>query len=293
MADSVSGKKMSEYPSVDVLPSEQKSTYLGNASIVAVGEKTPGGDKENYRVPLSEIGGGGGGSLPDPPSKNDQVLTYDLGSSTSKWADPTLDLNLAKLEELQTVAPLRGGGTGSQFNYITLGYDSTLRLVEDQPRDRLGVKNPVPDPGTDLHRGDVLTVNDSDEIVWGAGGGGGGSIVIAKVVLQDADDEEYSLNFISGTHTVKQLYNLINDGTAIVNVQLTILNVDGYAQEVHLLTAGATRNGESHNVYMVGAGGSGSYTSSETAELLGWWDEGEEAGQWHYLNTTQILYPEG
>lgn len=39
---------------------------------------------------------------------------------------------------------------------------------------KLGVTHPVPDPGTNAHRGHVLTVDNSDEIVWAAPQGGGG-----------------------------------------------------------------------------------------------------------------------
>lgn len=233
--------------------------------------------------------------IPDfPPSysMDKGILTCNVTAKNIEWENVD---HYTVIDRMYIDEPLSGGQSGGIISPVGLAHDNTLELLGDpqypNERKKLSVKNAVPDPGTNQHRGDVLKVNDSDEIVWGAGGGGA-SIVIAKVVLQDADDEDYSLNFISETHTVKQLYNLINDGTAIVNVQLTILNVDGYVQEVHLLTAGATRDGESHNVYMVGAGGSGSYTSGETAELLGWWNEGEEAGQWYYLNSTHILYPE-
>ena len=233
--------------------------------------------------------------IPDfPPSysMDKGILTCNVTAKNIEWENVD---HYTVIDRKYIVEPLSGGQSGGIISPVGLAYDNTLKLLGDpqypNERKKLSVKNAVPDPGTNQHRGDVLKVNDSDEIVWGAGGGGA-SIVIAKVVLQEPEDGGSGLNFVSGTHTVKQLYDLINSGTAIVNVQLTIRNDGGYDQEVHLLTAGTTRGGEDYNVYMIGAGGSGSYTSGETAQLLGWWNDEDEAGQWHYLNETVILYPE-
>ena len=108
-----------------------------------------------------------GSGLPNPPEFDGTVLTYDKSRNEPLWS-----YDYIKGDNIRTSAPLTGGGSGSVFNYIGLGYDSTLKLVSNpsQPnaRDLLGVTNPVPSPGTNQHRGDVLKVNSSDQPEWGA-----------------------------------------------------------------------------------------------------------------------------
>jgi len=143
----------------------------------------------------------------------------------------------------------------------------------------------------------VLTVTGShgDAVEWvtPGGGGGGGNIVIAKVILQDADDE-YSLNFISGTHTVKQIYEFINAGETVVNVQVTILNVDNSTSEIDMLSCCSIKPGMGiHDVFLLGAAGSGSFSENrDTAMLIGSWYDDTDDGTWSNFNNTPINSPE-
>lgn len=85
MSDNAVFKKISEYPSVGELSTEQKEAYLNSAEILSIGSTSVGADLTNYRIPLSDIGGGGGGG--------DDVVYVDLGDietgipvgQTSKW----------------------------------------------------------------------------------------------------------------------------------------------------------------------------------------------------------------
>jgi hypothetical protein len=142
----------------------------------------------------------------------------------------------------------------------------------------------------------VLTVTGShaDDVEWVTpGGGGGGNIVIAKVVLQDAGDDS-TLNFVSGTHTVKQIYDLINAGETVVNVQVTILYADNSISEIDMLSGCSIKPGmDIHDVFILGAAGSGSFSmDTNTAMLIGSWpDEGIEDGNWTNFNFTPINPP--
>lgn len=84
MSDTIVGRKMSDYPSIEGLSEEQKSAYLDSAEIVAIGSTGLGSSTENYRVPLAEIGS----KLPDTAGHTSgEVLT--IGSSDDVvWAAP-------------------------------------------------------------------------------------------------------------------------------------------------------------------------------------------------------------
>ena len=84
MSDNAVFKKISEYPSVEDLSTDQKEAYLNSAEILSIGSTSVGADLTNYRIPLSDIGGGGGG---------DDNVYVDLGDietgisvgQTEKW----------------------------------------------------------------------------------------------------------------------------------------------------------------------------------------------------------------
>ena len=161
----IAGHKMSEYTSVDTLTPEQKSAFLDSAAVTVFGtDPEDASAKANYSVPLSEI-------TPSPavPTKlsdlTDDITTSEYSASGTAPVDGTAVA--AALGGLATVA--------STGNYSDLNGVPTIPTAGglagdglEEASGKLKVVTKVPSPGTNEHRGDVLTVDDSDQVVWDA-----------------------------------------------------------------------------------------------------------------------------
>lgn len=93
MAENVTGKKMSDYPNVNdtsKVSAAQKEAFMADAVVVGVGSKPSGQTgKVNYGIPLSEIGGGGGGSdIPElPPDAADRDYVLGIKNGKLDWVE--------------------------------------------------------------------------------------------------------------------------------------------------------------------------------------------------------------
>jgi hypothetical protein len=248
MADEIHGQQMSDYTDIDQasdLTSTEKEYYKANARVTTFGKVDNGVStpNSNYNIPLSEISGdslptiesGDAGKvltvnanedgvhwdtvdvLPEIDEERDfqKVLTVAQGGNL-EWSDvdiPTykadyplyevgyqqfglyynkdqFELGGTNNNELTLTNPVPAPGTNNRGKVLTV--DESDEVVWDTiptsptytagtgldiTSNTISVTLPVPDPGTDQHRGHVLTVNDSDDsIKWAApqGGGGGG-----------------------------------------------------------------------------------------------------------------------
>lgn len=86
MSDNVVFKKISEYPSVEELSTDQKETYLNSAQILSIGSTSVGADLTNYRIPLSDIGGGSSSDLP-PITPSDEGKFLKVESGAAAWGE--------------------------------------------------------------------------------------------------------------------------------------------------------------------------------------------------------------
>ena len=159
------GKKMSQYTSVDTLTPEKKSAFLGSAEVTVFGtDPEDANAKANYSVPLSEI-------TPSPavPTKlsdlTDDITTSEYSASGTAPVDGTAVA--AALGGLATVA--------STGNYSDLNGVPTIPTASglagdglEEASGKLKVVTKVPSPGTNVHRGHVLKVDNSDAVVWDA-----------------------------------------------------------------------------------------------------------------------------
>lgn len=121
---------MSEYTPFSELTSEEKATYLGNASVTTFGAKVSEGDNINVNIPLSTL-------VPSAPVSD---VTVNGSSVVS---------NGVAVVTVPTATGLAGDG-----------------LSVNGSTGKLDVSNKVPAPTATTDRGKVLTVNSSDEVVW-------------------------------------------------------------------------------------------------------------------------------
>lgn len=184
MADEIRGQRMSEYTDIDQaseLSSTEKAYYKANARVTTFGKVDNGVStpNSNYNIPLSEIAGE---ALP-PIESGDayKVLTVNPNEDGAHWDTVDVDV-LPEIEsgDANKILRVNSNATGVEWdveesyypeNPITGdGYHIGLNYDEDHfsvvQTNGLTLKNPVPAPGT-THRGEFLTVNNSDEIVWG------------------------------------------------------------------------------------------------------------------------------
>ena len=294
---------MSDYTDIDAssLSAGEKAYYKEHAKITTFG-KTGDNDavNSNYNVPLSEIAGS---ALPpyDQSTSSDEGKVLVVKDMAASWKQyPNSD---------NYNTPISGGIFASgEFKPIKLHYDNTLTLVTDaehpQYNKNLSVAHPVPDPGTNLHRGDVLMVDSSsDDIVWAQapGGGGGyepgtdsalvtsGSYIYVhkdgKTVKTNVNDE-LVVNYGDGLHYDDISDKLVVDcydsgGLAFESYStgkaLKVKGGDGIdvgSSGVKISTVGAndgdvlTYNGTTHKVGWATGGGGGGGSSSYTVTTL-------------------------
>lgn len=130
MADEIQGKKMSEYTTLNELTQQEQVTYLSNAAVTTFGKTSPSGENTNVNVPLSAI-------KPDVPVTD---VTVDGVSVVANG------VAAITTPSIPTAADLAGNGLNANGS-------------------KLDVATRVPAPGVgDV--GKVLTVDDSDAIVW-------------------------------------------------------------------------------------------------------------------------------
>ena len=293
MADEIVGQKMSDYTDIDEssLTAGEKAYYKEHAKVTTFG-KTGDNDavNSNYNVPLSEIAGS---ALPpyDQSTSSDEGKVLVVNDMEASWKQyPSSD---------NYNTPISGGIFASgEFKPVKLHYDNTLTLVTDaehpQYNKNLSVAHPVPDPGTNVHRGDVLMVdNSSDDIVWAPAPGGGGYepgtdsalVTSGSYVYVNKDDKtvttnvngELAINYGDGLH-----YDDISDKLVVDCYDSGGLAFESYStgkslkvkagngidvgsSGVKISTDGAndgdvlTYNGTTHTVGWA-AGGGGGYT---------------------------------
>lgn len=122
--------------------------------------------------------------------------TVDLSNYYTKGqADTAIETAIDSIAPVQN-SVLYGGGSGGYNKRMDLLYDNTLTKVSGANGYELKVAVPVPSPGINAHRGEVLTVNNSDEAVWAAPqGGGGGSSLPAYT-----SDDDCAVLAVNSTH---------------------------------------------------------------------------------------------
>lgn len=105
MSDNAVFKKISEYPSVDELSTDQKEAYLNSAEILSIGSTSVGADLTNYRIPLSDIGGGGSSDLP-PITPSDEGKFLKVESGAAAWGEGGGDVGTVTID------------LGNYYNYV-------------------------------------------------------------------------------------------------------------------------------------------------------------------------------
>lgn len=143
MADEIHGQKMSDYTPLSDLTQAEQETYLANAAVTTYGKTSVGGANTNVNVPLSAI-------KPDVP-----VTDVLVGGSS------VVSNGVAIIQKYSADYPIMN--TGYEFS---LDYNHDQFTIAGDNNTELTLTNPVPPPGDNAHRGEFLTVNNSDEIVW-------------------------------------------------------------------------------------------------------------------------------
>lgn len=143
MADEIHGQKMSDYTPLSDLTQAEQETYLANAAVTTYGKTSVGGANTNVNVPLSAI-------KPDVP-----VTDVQVGGSS------VVSNGVAIIQKYSADYPIMN--TGYEFS---LDYNHDQFTIAGDNNTELTLTNPVPPPGDNAHRGEFLTVNNSDEIVW-------------------------------------------------------------------------------------------------------------------------------
>ena len=149
MADS--GTKMSSFQE---LSSSEKTYFFGEGEgrIAAIGRVAQGGEIVNRLID------------PDDLKQNIPVTDVTVGGTS------VLNNSVAEIDAIPSASSLAGTGLS----------ESSGKLV---------ISLPVPSPGTNEHRGDVLTVDNNDQPVWqaphGSGGGSKSIIVVENPTIID------------------------------------------------------------------------------------------------------------
>ena len=188
------GQKMSDYPLLSTLTQEERETYMQNVAMTTFGTKDNTGTKINVNVPLSAIvptvpvtdvtvGGtsvlnNGVAEVPAIPDAASLADGTSITASNGKLSAsiPVTDVTVGNntvVENGVAIIPKYYG----QNPIMNNGYNFSLSYNNDQfelagtNNTELTLTNPVPPPGDNEHRGQVLTVNDTDEVVWAASNG--------------------------------------------------------------------------------------------------------------------------
>lgn len=211
------GQRMSDYTPLEDLTQAEQETYLANAAVTTYGKTSVGGANTNVNVPLSAI-------KPDVPVTDVTVGGNSVVSNgvaiipkyygqypiMNNGYEFSLDYNAEQFElagtnntELTLTNPVPPPGENAHRGEYLKVDDNSDDLVWDTiptaptytagtgidiTSNTISVTRPVPDPGTNEHRGHVLTVNNSDDsIEWAApqGGGGGGSDPFSDIAEWD------------------------------------------------------------------------------------------------------------
>jgi hypothetical protein len=143
MADEIHGQKMSDYTKLNELTQAEQETYLANAAVTTYGKTSDDGNNTNVNVPLSAI-------KPDVP-----VTDVTVGGNS------VVSNGVAIIPKYSADYPIVNNGYA-----FSLDYNNTQFKIAGTNYTELTLTNPVPAPGTNQNRGKVLTVNDSDAIVW-------------------------------------------------------------------------------------------------------------------------------
>lgn len=166
------GQSIGNYPDykADKTP-EQIDVFTNSAKIPVAGKYDASSETmETKTVTLVDVIGGGVDPATDGglETKGGKLQLKDIDTS-SNFDIPYRTANGIKWKAAPAV--YRGDGIAVEGSG---GYTVSARLTEngglefDNEVSGKGIKvsNPVPDPGTNEHRGQVLTVNSSDQVVW-------------------------------------------------------------------------------------------------------------------------------
>ena len=170
------------------LANNEKDYFMGDGqgAVVTVGKVEQGGDNVNRLVKLSDLA----------PAESVSDVTVGGTSVVSN--------GVAAVPAVPSASTL--AGTGLTAN-----------------NGALDVSIPVPSAGTNEHRGDVLTVDNTDQVVWAApqGGGGGGYTVynVTKTVsdltpYEESEQTVYALDINVSNHGIYFLDIQTIDGSA-------------------------------------------------------------------------------
>ncbi len=191
-----SGKTIDQLDPYSELTTAQKTQFKSTAVLPARGTTTQGGSLETLKVPVEEFitqadnttitNTAGVLSVANPvPSKTGYqklVLTLD-GNGNMTWGNPGDYLDIDAYGDMHVEPPraIRSLGYASDSGGYYVSVDNTTieevnAGTSQKPNYKLKVVNPLPSPVSGTDQGKVLTVNNSDEIVWAAAQGGGSNL---------------------------------------------------------------------------------------------------------------------
>lgn len=186
------GKTIDQLDPYSELTTAQKTQFKSTAVFPARGTTEQDGSLKTLKVPMEEfitqadnvtITNTAGvlsvaNPVPSTTGKQKLVLTLD-GNGNMTWGNPGDHLDIDADGDMN-VDPPRGirsvGYASDSGGYYVSVDETTIEEVNagtsQNPNYKLKVVNPLPSPVSVTDRGTVLTVNNSDEIVWATPQGG-------------------------------------------------------------------------------------------------------------------------
>lgn len=202
------GQRMSDYTPLEDLTQAEQETYLANAAVTTYGKTSVGGANTNVNVPLSAI-------KPDVPVTD---VTVDGHSVVSN--------GVAIIQKYSADYPIMNNGYA-----LSLSYNDDQFTIAGDNYTELTLTNPVPAPGTNQNRGKVLTVNDSDAIVWAQPSASveishyNGDVSTVSAV-NDASSGGYTFNLNIDSDTLEEQHDDVA-GKKYVTVKNPLPSTDG------------------------------------------------------------------
>lgn len=182
------GKTIDQLDPYSELTTAQKTQFKSTAVLPARGAKTQDGSLVTLKVPVEEFitqadnvtitntAGVLSVANPVPSTTGYQklVLTLD-GNGNMTWGNPGDHLDIDAYGDMNVEPPhgIRSLGYASDSGGYYVSVDETTieevnAGTSQNPNFKLKVVNPLPSPVSVTDQGKVLTVNNSDEIVWAA-----------------------------------------------------------------------------------------------------------------------------